>query len=83
MGKKSFALHWNDRVVLKLDKDHQHFLFDVRPKAFQPCSVGTGVWSYVVLENLDDGELANLVVEAWTSIVPKKVSRPIVEAARS
>ena len=83
MGKKSFALHWNDRVVLKLDKDHQHLLFEVGPKAFQPCSVGTGVWSYVVLENLDDGELANLVVEAWTSIVPKKVSRPIVEAARS
>ena len=83
MGKKSFALHWNDRVVLKLDKDHQHLLFEVRPEMFQPCSVGTGVWSYVVLENLDDGELANLVVEAWTSIVPKKVSRPIVEAARS
>ena len=83
MGKKSFALRWNGRVILKLDKDHQHFLFEVRPETFQKCPVGTGVWSYVVLENLEAAELADLVREAWSMIVPKKVSRPVLEAARS
>ena len=54
VGKKSFALHWKDRFILKLDKEHQHFLFEVRPQTFQPCPVGTGgVWSFVVLEDLD------------------------------
>lgn len=78
MGKKSFALRWNGRVVMKLDKDHQHFLFEVRPETFQKCPVGTGVWSYVVLENLDAGELEDLVKEAWSMVVPKKVSRPLL-----
>ena len=40
-------------------------------------------WSYVVLEDLDNDELAALVREAWTMVVPKRVSRPILEAARS
>ena len=76
VGKKSFALRLRDRFILKLDKDHQHFLFEVRPETFQPCKVGTGgVWSYVVLEDLDGPELADLVLEAWSTIVPKKVSR--------
>jgi hypothetical protein len=76
VGKKSFALRWNDRFILKLDREHQHFLFEVRPQTFQPCKVGTGgVWSYAVLEDLDEAELAELVLEAWSTIVPKKVSR--------
>jgi hypothetical protein len=76
VGKKTFALHWNDRVVLKLDKTHQEFLFEVRPQTFQKCPVGTSYWSYVVLDDLEDDELAELVREAWSTIVPKKVSRP-------
>jgi hypothetical protein len=76
VGKKSFALRSKDRFILKLDREHQHFLFEVRPETFQPCKVGTGgVWSYVVLEDLDEAELADLVLEAWSAIVPKKVSR--------
>jgi hypothetical protein len=76
VGKKSFALRLRDRFILKLERDHQHFLFEVRPQTFQPCKVGTGgVWSYVVLEDLDEAELADLVLEAWSTIVPKKVSR--------
>ena len=77
MGKKSFAVQSNDRFIFKLDKDHQHFLFEVRPQTFQPCRVGTGVWSFVTLEDLDEAELAALVLEAWSSIVPKKVSRAL------
>ena len=44
--------------------------------------MATSFWSYVVLEDLDTGELADLVREAWSTIVPKKVSRPILEAAQ-
>lgn len=81
VGKKSFALRWKGRVILKLEKTHQEFLFEVRPDTFQRCPVGTGVWSYVILEDLDVEELAALVLEAWSTIVPKKVSRPLTQAA--
>lgn len=83
MGKKSFALRWNGRVVMKLDKAHQELLFEVRPETFQKCPVATGYWSYVALEDLDEDELADLVREAWSTVVPKKVSRPVLEAART
>lgn len=82
VGKKSFALVWNDRVVLKLDTAHQELLFEIRPETFQPCRVATGHWSFVELGHLDEAELAALVREAWARVVPKKVSRPVLEAAR-
>jgi hypothetical protein len=80
VGKKTFALHWNERVILKLDKSHQELLFEIRPETFQRCRVGTGYWSYVEIDHLDQDELAALVREAWSTIVPKKVSRPVLEA---
>lgn len=81
MGKKTFALRWNGgRTILKLDKTHQDFLFEIRPETFQKCQVATAYWSYVALENLDEAELGELVREAWATIVPKKVSRPVLEA---
>jgi hypothetical protein len=67
-------------VVLKLDKAHQELLFEIRPETFQKCKVATVFWSYVELSHLDDAELADLVREAWSQIVPKKVSRPVFEA---
>ncbi len=82
MGKKTFALHLRGRTVLKLDREHQEFLLEVRPDTFSKCPVATGYWSYVELDRLDDAELADLVREAWSTIVPKKVSRPILEAAK-
>lgn len=75
---KTFALQWGDRTVLKLDKTHQEFLFEVRPDTFQKCPVATVYWSYVALEDLDEAELADLVREAWSTIVPKTVSRPVL-----
>jgi hypothetical protein len=44
--------------------------------------VATVHWSYVEIAHLDEAELADLVREAWAQIVPKKVSRPVLEAAR-
>jgi len=78
VGKKTFALHWNGRCVLKLEKGHQELLFEVRPETFSKCPVATNFWSYVELEHLDVGELRVLVLEAWSQIVPKKVSRPVL-----
>jgi hypothetical protein len=77
VGKKTFALHWRGRTILKLDKAHQELLFEIRPETFEKCRVATGYWSYVELGHLDDAELAALVREAWSSIVPKKVSRSL------
>jgi hypothetical protein len=83
VGKKTFALHMRGRTILKLDKAHQELLFEIRPETFTKCRVGTGYWSYVELDHLDDAELADLVLEGWASIVPKKISRPVLEAAKA
>ncbi len=83
MGKKTFALVPNDRAILKLDKGHQELLFEIRPETFSKCPVATVYWSYVELAHLDADELAGLVLEAWSQVVPKKVSRPVLEAAKA
>lgn len=80
VGKKTFALGQDDRAILKLDRGHQELLFEIRPETFRKCPVATVYWSYVELSHLDEAELADLVFEAWTQIVPKKVSRPFLEA---
>ena len=69
-------------MVLKLDKAHQELLFEIRPETFQKCPVGTSYWSYVALEDLELEELSDLVFEAWSSIVPKKVSRTVPRPGR-
>lgn len=83
MGKKTFALHMRGRTILKLDKAHQELLFEIRPETFAKCRVGTGYWSYVELGDLDEAELAALLLEGWASIVPKKISRPMLETAKA
>ena len=83
VGKKTFACDFDGRTILKLDKAHQELLFEIRPETFRRCRVGTGYWSYVTLGDLDEAELAALVLEAWSSIVPKKISRPVLEAAKA
>jgi len=70
---------WRGGVFMKLDKNHQELLFEARPDVFRPMIVGTMRWSRVEISELDADEVAELVVEAWTPIVPKKVSRPFLE----
>jgi hypothetical protein len=82
VSKKTFALNVRGRTILKLERQHQEFLFEVRPDTFSKCPVATSYWSYVEIDRLDDAELADLVLEAWSQIVPKKISRPVLEAAR-
>ena len=45
--------------------------------------MGTGYWSYVELADLDETELAALLLEGWSSIVPKKVSKPYLLARQA
>ena len=80
---KMFALWWEpeNTAILKLDREHQHMLFEVRPEVFSPCSVGTGMWSYVDIAKLDDKELHGLVIEAWSQVVPKKMRDALTSSA--
>jgi hypothetical protein len=77
---KTFALWWAEggRTILKLPTAHQQVLFEVRPETFQPCRVGVGTWSFVDLSRVEESELAELVVEAWTTVVPRRVSMALV-----
>ncbi len=60
---------------MKLGKAHQELLFEARPEIFRPMIAGAMRWSWVEIEALDAGEVAELVLEAWTQVVTKKVSR--------
>lgn len=75
VGKKSFAHTWRGRVIMKLDRQHQELLFEARPQVFSPYVAGALRWSYVEIGALEPDEVGRLVHEAWSMVVPKKVSR--------
>lgn len=75
VGRKGFVQTWRGRIIMKLDRDHQELLFEARPDVFSPMIAGALRWSWVEIDALDADEIADLVLEAWTCIVPKKVSR--------
>ena len=75
VGKNGFVHAWKGGVFMKLDKGHQELLFEVRPEVFKPMVTGGAMrWSWVDIEALEPDELAELVREAWTMVVPRKVS---------
>ena len=53
----------------------------MRPRNFTPCKVGIGKWSYVKIFALDSAKPQALIVEAWSQLVPKKISRTFSAAA--
>jgi hypothetical protein len=75
VGRKGFVHAWRGGFFIKLDQYRQELLFEARPDVFRPMIVGAMRWSWVKIEALDADEMAELVHEAWTQIVPKKVSR--------
>jgi|GraSoiStandDraft_4_1057263.scaffolds.fasta_scaffold101764_2 hypothetical protein len=77
VGSKSFAHLDGGRVLMKLDRNHQELLFEARPEVFSPFNAGSMRWSWVEIGELDADEMAELVREAWTMVVPKKVSRAL------
>jgi len=60
---------------MKLSSARQELLFEARPEVFSPMTAGALRWSFVEIEALEVDELGDLVREAWTQIVPKKVSK--------
>jgi hypothetical protein len=66
---------------MKLDKGRQELLFEARPDVFSPMVAGRLRWSWVEIEALGADEVANLVLEAWTQVVSKKVSRAFKPAS--
>jgi hypothetical protein len=81
VGSKGFVQTWRGRVVMKLEKSHQELLFEVRPDVFSPMVAGRLRWSWVEIEALEADEVGALVLEAWTQVVPKQVSRAIRSAS--
>jgi hypothetical protein len=77
VGSKGFVLRSQGRVIMKLERHHQEFLFEVRPEVFTPMVAGRLRWSFVAIAELDDAEAVALVREAWTQVVPKKLSRAV------
>lgn len=73
VAKKIFATGSpeKNRATLKLDRDQQMILFDVRPDTFSPAVWGALTWSYVDLGRITDDELAELVRNAWRQVAPK------------
>jgi hypothetical protein len=80
VGRKAFVHAWRGRVIMKLERHHQELLFEARPDVFSPMNAGAMRWSWVKLERLDADEVAELVREAWTTVVPKKTSRALAAA---
>jgi hypothetical protein len=80
---RMFALWWepDKTAILKLEREHQHMLFEVRPDVFAPCKVGTGTWSYVDVAKLETGEIEALVREAWMQVMPKKARAALTSSA--
>jgi len=82
VGKKTFVCCWGKeaRWIFKLPAAHQDLLFEVRADVFQPMRTGAMLWSYVEIAALAPKEAKQFVTEAWTTVVPKRISRPYLEA---
>jgi len=80
---KTFALWWGEggRTIMKLAAAHQQLLFEVLPDVFQPCRAGMGTWSFVHPSQVEESELLELVIEAWGTVVPRRVSNAFDKSA--
>ncbi|MBV8976034.1 MAG: MmcQ/YjbR family DNA-binding protein [Alphaproteobacteria bacterium] len=74
---RMFAVWWppSKITIMKLEREHQRMLFEVRPEVFSPCRVGTGTWSYVEIAKLSNKDLKALVIEAWMQVTPMTARR--------
>ncbi len=84
VGKKAFVHYWaqEDGFIFKLPHAHQELLFEVRPETFRPYQSGAMRWSWVDVAQLDRGEAKSLVTEAWSTLVPKKLSAALLAGAK-
>jgi len=77
VGTKGLVHLWGRRALMKLGRGRQELLFEARPEVFAPFQAGAMRWSLVDMDALEADEVPGLVHEAWTQIVPKKVSRQL------
>ncbi len=75
VAKKIFAScsPEKNRATLKLERDQQMILFEVRPETFSPAVWGALVWTYVQLDRIEDDELEDLLKRAWRQVAPKSL----------
>ncbi|MDB5433197.1 MAG: hypothetical protein JWP35_4313 [Caulobacter sp.] len=72
-GRHKFAICREEGVLLKLDFEHQEWLFETRADTFSRVVVARYDWALAKLEALDREELSRLVIMAWSREAPKKV----------
>ena len=61
-------------VSVKASKEDQAELVAMAPETYSPSAyVGRFGWVSVVLANVDEGELRDLIVEAWRATAPKRL----------
>jgi hypothetical protein len=81
VGSKTFVCFWiaEERWIMKLPKDRQMELFEVRPETFAPMTHGRLRWSYVKVEDLSAAELRDLITDAWRTVATRKLQSALVE----
>ena len=77
VGRRGFAYSWQGGALLRLGRDRLEFLREARPGVFEKFPLPGGNWARADLGQLDADELAGLLREAWTGVVPKKLSRSL------
>jgi hypothetical protein len=73
-GRIFATVHADGRGVnLKLPRDEHEALVGSRPDVFGTVTWGQLIRTSVVLAEVEPGELAELVEEAWRAVAPKRV----------
>jgi predicted DNA-binding protein (MmcQ/YjbR family) len=75
VGRKGFAYSWQGGALLRLGRERLEFLREARPGVFATFPLPGGNWARVDLADLDEDELRDLLREAWTGVVPKKLAK--------
>jgi len=76
VAKKIFAqcASGHTQATLRLDRDHQVFLFELRPEIFSPAVWGKLVWTHARIDRLDEAEIEMLLTRAWSLVAPKHLA---------
>lgn len=77
VGGRIFATLWTEeeRVVLKLEPEHQAMLVEAEPDAFQPVEGAWGRrgWTNLDLAEADEDTLRGALLAAWRATAPPRL----------
>ena len=84
VGGKIYATLRPDenRMVLKLPREHQDMLFSVSPDRYSPARWGSLVWTFVALDAIDDAELEVQLGHAWRHVAPRRLVAALDKARK-